>query len=47
MYCDVFHGDYTPGHCSEPTYTVDSGGWFRADIAATDGLALHAGAKVS
>ncbi|WUJ75927.1 alpha amylase C-terminal domain-containing protein [Kribbella soli] len=47
VYCDVFHGDYTPGHCSEPTYTVDSGGWFRADIAATDGLALHAGAKVS
>jgi alpha-amylase len=47
VYCDVFHGDYTPGNCSGPTYTVDSGGWFRADIAATDGLALHATAKVS
>ncbi|HZX07128.1 alpha-amylase family protein [Kribbella sp.] len=46
-YCDVFHGDYTPGHCSGPTYTVDSSGWFRADIAATDGLALHVAAKVS
>lgn len=47
VYCDVFHGDYSPGHCSGPTYTVDSGGWFRADIAATDGLALHAAARIS
>ncbi|MGZ0145961.1 alpha-amylase [Kribbella sp. WER1] len=46
-YCDIFHGDYTPGHCTGPTYTVDASGWFQADVAATDGLALHAGAKVS
>jgi alpha-amylase len=47
LYCDVFHGDYTPGHCSGPTYTVDASGWFRADVGAQDGLALHADAKVS
>ncbi|MEU4191840.1 alpha-amylase family protein [Kribbella sp. NPDC026611] len=46
-YCDIFHGDYTPGHCSGPAYVVDANGWFRADIAAQDGLALHAAAKVS
>jgi len=45
-YCDVFHGDYTSGTCTGPVYTVDSAGWFRADIAAQDGLALHAAAKV-
>jgi alpha-amylase len=47
VYCDVFHGDYSPGHCTGPTYAVDASGWFHADIAAQDGLALHAGAKVS
>jgi hypothetical protein len=47
VYCDVFHGDYSSGSCSGPTYTVDSSGWFRADIAATDGLALHAAARIS
>ncbi len=47
VYCDVFHGDYSAGSCSGPTYTVDSSGWFRADIAATDGLALYAAARTS
>lgn len=47
VYCDVIHGDFSPGSCTGPRYTVDSGGWFRADIAATDALALHAGARVS
>jgi alpha-amylase len=46
VYCDVFHGTYTSGSCSGPTYTVDANGWFRADVAAQDGLALHAGAKL-
>jgi alpha-amylase len=46
VYCDVFHGDFTPGRCTGPTYTVDAAGWFRADIAAQDGLALHANAKL-
>ncbi|WP_344148522.1 alpha-amylase family protein [Kribbella yunnanensis] len=46
-YCDVFHGDFTPGNCTGPIYTVDAGGWFRADVGAQDGLALHAAAKVS
>ena len=46
VYCDVFHGDFTGGSCTGPTYTVNSDGWFQANIAAQDGLALHAGAKV-
>jgi alpha-amylase len=47
VYCDVFHGDFTNNRCTGPTYTVDANGWFRADVQAQDGLALHAGAKVS
>lgn len=47
VYCDVFHGDYSAGSCSGPTYTVDAGGWFRADVASQDGLALYADARVS
>ena len=46
-YCDVFHGDFIGGSCTGPAYTVDSAGWFRADIAAQDGLALHVEARVS
>lgn len=46
-YCDVFHGDFTGGSCSGPTYIVDAAGWFQADVAAQDGLALHVGAKIS
>jgi alpha-amylase len=45
-YCDVIHGDFTAGSCSGPVYTVDSGGWFRADIPAHDALALHIGARL-
>ncbi|WP_084430045.1 alpha-amylase [Kibdelosporangium aridum] len=47
VYCDVIHGDFTSGRCSGPTYTVDSNGWFRADAAAQDAIALHVNAKVS
>ncbi|HEV2780112.1 MAG TPA: alpha-amylase family protein [Actinophytocola sp.] len=47
VYCDVVHGDFTQGNCTGPRYTVNSGGWFQADIAAHDGLALHAGARIS
>jgi alpha-amylase len=46
-YCDVFHGDFIGGSCTGPAYTVDSAGWFRADVAARDGLALHVEARVS
>ncbi|EHK88249.1 glycosidase [Saccharomonospora azurea SZMC 14600] len=45
-YCDVLHGDVVEGACTGPTYTVDGGGWFRADVGAHDGVALHAGARV-
>ncbi|SHE65555.1 alpha-amylase [Streptoalloteichus hindustanus] len=45
-YCDVVHGDFTAGHCTGPTYVVDAHGWFRADVPARDGVALHVGAKV-
>lgn len=45
-YCDVFHGDFVDGRCTGPVYAVDQQGWFRADVAAQDGLALHSGAKL-
>ncbi|GII25417.1 alpha-amylase [Planosporangium mesophilum] len=45
-YCDVIHGDYSAGTCSGPVITVDSAGWFRADVPAHDAVALHLGAKV-
>jgi alpha-amylase len=47
VYCDVIHGDFTGGSCTGPTYTVNSDGWFQANVNATDALALHVGAKVS
>jgi alpha-amylase len=47
VYCDVIHGDFNSGSCTGRTYTVNSGGWFQADVAAQDGVALHAGARVS
>jgi alpha-amylase len=47
LYCDVFHGTFTNGTCTGPTYTVDNNGWFRADINPQDGLALHTAAKVN
>lgn len=45
-YCDVIHGDYTGGSCTGPVITVDSGGWFAADVPAYDAVAIHVGAKV-
>jgi alpha-amylase len=45
-YCDVIHGDHVGGGCTGPVLTVDSGGWFRADIPAHDAVALHIGAKI-
>ncbi|MCK2245179.1 MULTISPECIES: alpha-amylase family protein [unclassified Crossiella] len=45
-YCDVVHGNFSGGSCSGPVYTVDGGGWFRADVAAQDGIALHVNAKL-
>ncbi|MEH1011785.1 alpha-amylase family protein [Micromonospora sp. CPCC 206060] len=46
-YCDVIHGNFSSGTCSGPVITVDSGGWFRADIPAHDAVAIHAGARLS
>jgi alpha-amylase len=46
-YCDVIHGDYAGGVCTGPVVTVDADGWFPANVAAHDALALHAMARVS
>ncbi|MBO4206464.1 alpha-amylase [Micromonospora echinofusca] len=46
-YCDVIHGNFGAGTCSGPVITVDSGGWFRADIPAHDAVAIHVGARLS
>ncbi|WP_030271667.1 alpha-amylase [Micromonospora globosa] len=46
-YCDVIHGTFSNGSCSGPVITVDSSGWFAANIAAHDGIAIHIGAKLS
>ncbi|WP_007025012.1 alpha-amylase [Saccharomonospora iraqiensis] len=46
-YCDVLHGDPVDGGCAGPTYQVNADGWFRADIGAHDGVALHTGARVT
>ncbi|MEE6260461.1 alpha-amylase [Plantactinospora sonchi] len=45
-YCDVIHGDHTGGSCTGPVITVDAGGWFRADVAAHDAVAIHLGARI-
>jgi alpha-amylase len=45
-YCDVIHGDFTGGSCTGPAITVDANGWFQANIAAHDAVAIHIGAKV-
>ena len=45
-YCDVIHGDYTAGSCTGPVVTVDSAGWFRANIPAHDAVAIHSGARI-
>jgi alpha-amylase len=46
-YCDVIHGEKVANSCTGPVLTVDSGGWFAADIPAHDAVALHIGAKIS
>ena len=46
-YCDVIHGNFSAGTCSGPTYTVNADGWFQANVAARDAVALHLGARVS
>ncbi|MBF5032565.1 MULTISPECIES: alpha-amylase family protein [unclassified Micromonospora] len=46
-YCDVVHGTFSNGSCSGPVITVDSSGWFAANVPAHDGIALHIGAKLS
>ncbi|SNT63926.1 alpha-amylase [Asanoa hainanensis] len=45
-YCDVIHGERTGSTCTGPVITVGSGGWFTANIAAHDAVALHIGAKL-
>jgi alpha-amylase len=46
-YCDVIHGEKVGSSCTGPVLTVDSSGWFAADIPAHDAVALHVGAKIS
>jgi len=46
-YCDVIHGTFTNGACSGPVITVDSAGWFTANVAAHDAVAIHIGARLS
>ncbi|MEU8313045.1 alpha-amylase family protein [Micromonospora sp. NPDC048887] len=46
-YCDVVHGTFSNGSCSGPVITVDSSGWFAANVAAHDAIAIHVGAKLS
>jgi alpha-amylase len=45
-YCDVVHGELRGGACTGPVLTVDAGGWFAADLAPHDAVALHAGARL-
>ncbi|MEE3918081.1 alpha amylase C-terminal domain-containing protein [Micromonospora sp. BRA006-A] len=46
-YCDVIHGTFSNGSCSGPLITVDSSGWFAANVPAHDAIAIHIGAKLS
>jgi alpha-amylase len=45
-YCDVIHGEKNGSTCTGPVITVDSGGWFVANVAAHDAVAIHAGARI-
>ena len=45
-YCDVIHGNRSGSSCTGPVITVDGNGWFQANIAAHDAVAIHAGTKV-
>ncbi len=46
-YCDVIHGSFSGGTCDGPVYTVDGAGWFSANVAAHDAIALHVGARLT
>ncbi|MFI9642549.1 alpha-amylase family protein [Micromonospora sp. NPDC051925] len=46
-YCDVIHGDFASGSCSGPVITVDSTGWFAANVPAHDAVAIHVDARLS
>jgi alpha-amylase len=46
-YCDVIHGEKSGSACTGPVITVDGGGWFAANVAAHDAVAVHIGAKIS
>ena len=46
-YCDVVHGTFSNGSCSGPVITVDSSGWFAANVPAHDAIAIHIDAKLS
>lgn len=46
-YCDVVHGDPSPGACSGPTITVDAAGRATFTVAPMDAVALHVNAQVS
>ncbi|MDG4825371.1 alpha-amylase family protein [Asanoa sp. WMMD1127] len=45
-YCDVIHGERSGSGCTGPVITVDSGGWFSANVAAHDAVAIHIGARL-
>lgn len=47
VYCDVIHGDPSPGACSGPTITVNTAGLATFTVAAMDAVALHVNAQVS
>ena len=45
-YCDVVHGAVVDGKCTGPSVTVKADGWFTADVANLDALAIHVGARL-
>ncbi|GIF95443.1 alpha-amylase [Catellatospora citrea] len=46
-YCDVIHGEKSGAACTGPVITVDAAGWFAANVAAHDAIAIHLNAKIS
>ncbi|MFD0593739.1 alpha amylase C-terminal domain-containing protein [Catellatospora coxensis] len=46
-YCDVIHGEKSGTTCTGPVITVDASGWFAANVAAHDAIAIHVNAKIS
>lgn len=47
LHGDVLHGDVSGGACSGPAVTVNAAGQLPATVGAMDGLAIHAGSRVS